>query len=117
MNIWRIEYITGHSFSRFKIIEADTIRMSKVNGDLWFCSNDEIDADGNHIPKMIVAKGSYLSVERVKPKKEEIIIDLSEKMKKAMENTSVEPQHDHAKRMVVDLIVPNEETENENGWI
>jgi len=86
MNTWRVEYITGHSVSRFKIIKADSIRMSKFNGDLWFCNNGEMDEENNHLPKMILAKGSYLGVERVEPKEDTkedpIVVDLSEKVKK-----------------------------------
>ena len=90
MNIWKIEYINGYSVGRFKMVKADMVRMSKVNGDMWFCDESDKKATGDYLPKMIVAKGSYLSVERVEPKepKEEIVIDLSEKMKKAMEKPS-----------------------------
>ena len=72
--------------------------MSKINGDMWFCDESDKKAAGDYLPKLIVAKGSYLSVERMEPKAEPIIVDLSEKMKKAMEE-------------------PYDVIKNENGWI
>lgn len=70
MKIWRIEYISGYSVSSFKIIKADMVRMSKINGDMWFCDEVDKKAVGDYLPKLIVAKGSYLSVERIEPKLE-----------------------------------------------
>jgi len=50
----------GHTMT----VHADQIRMAGVSGDMWFCDNNDIDANGNHIPKLILAKDEYSSVTR-----------------------------------------------------
>lgn len=81
MKTWRIEYLSGHSVGRFKIVKADYVRVGSANGDLWFCN--EVDREvREYIPKLIVAKGSYLSVERMEPKQEPIVVDFTKEVKR-----------------------------------
>ena len=62
---WKIEYMQGMSIGRFKTVEADTIRMGVLIGDMWFCDEKDRTPTGDYTPKFILAKGTYLSVERI----------------------------------------------------
>jgi hypothetical protein len=80
---WKIEYMQGYSIGRFKFVEADMIRMGGATGDIWFCDKKDKMPGGDYIPKLIIAKGVYLSVEKVEP-------NIKEGMKKKVEFTKTE---------------------------
>ena len=117
MKLWKIEYMNGYSMSKFKIVEADTVRMSRVNGDMWFCDNDDRDVDGNHVPKMILAKGSYVNVERIEREPEPMIVDFTEEIKRELKelNRNKSLINPNDKRMEFKFGEQNKE--NENDWI
>lgn len=74
---WRIEYLSGMTVGRYKGVKADVVRMGVPTGDVWFCDiKDKIGPEG-YVPKLIIAKGTYVSIERVEPKE----VDLSDKIK------------------------------------
>ena len=64
---WIIEFSPEHLSvtGRFKTVESDMIRMGGVTGDMWFCDEKDKMPSGDYIPKLIIAKRTYLSVERV----------------------------------------------------
>lgn len=95
MNVWKITYYDS-PLGNTAFVKADMIRVSTQSGDLWFCDESDKKYANDYLPKFILAKGSYISIDRVEPKQEEIVIDLSAKMKKAMEKPSG-PENDKVK--------------------
>jgi len=81
---WKIEYLTGNSIGRFKVVKADMMRISNTSGDIWFCDESDKTATNNYLPKFILAKGTFLSIERIDepaPEKTMIYKQENEKMK------------------------------------
>ena len=65
MNKWRITYLPGSGQQPTKIIESDMMRIATHNGDQWFCNEEDKTERGDYLPKFILAKGTYLNIERV----------------------------------------------------
>lgn len=65
MNRWKIEYAKDQGKGRFKMVESDMVRVANANEDIWFCNYKDKDHQNHFIPKFILAKGTYLSVERI----------------------------------------------------
>ena len=81
MNKWKITYLPGSGQQPHKIIQSDVMRIATYNGDYWFCDECDKKATGDYLPKFILAKGSYLNIERVYETK---IVDLTKEVKEAL---------------------------------
>ena len=87
MSKWKIEYAKGPLIDRFKMVESDMVRVANANEDIWFCNYKDRDHENHFIPKFILARGTYLSIEKMEPLKqkvEPIIVDFTEEMKKEL---------------------------------
>ena len=71
MTQWKITYLPGSGQQPYKIIQSEVMRMATYNGDYWFCDECDKKATGDYLPKFILAKGSYLNIERVDPEEEQ----------------------------------------------
>ena len=68
MSLWQIEYIDDRVEGKYKVVSADMVRVSTQSGDMWFCDEADKKYTNDYLPKFILAKGSYLSIERIAPK-------------------------------------------------
>jgi hypothetical protein len=82
---WKIEYLPGSSVGRFKEIEADMLRNCNATGNLIFCDEKDKIGTNNYIPKLVISKGSYLSVQRLDP-------DAKQSMKKTETKTETKTE-------------------------
>jgi hypothetical protein len=75
---WRIEFLSGYTIGRYKEVNADAMRNCTTTGNLIFCDEKDKKGMNNYLPKLVIAKGTCLSVERLDSDAKEV--DLTDKV-------------------------------------
>lgn len=85
MSIWKITYYDS-PLGNTAFVKADMVRISTQSGDMWFCDEADKKYANDYLPKFILGKGSYISIERIEEEVPSKVkeVDLTEEVKEAM---------------------------------